>query len=207
MCKLALTKSLHTGGTAGVWFKAALVTTAFSLLSYAVAAQPARAVDGDTLAIGTERVRIMGLDTPEAGSRARCPREAALARRATGRLAELLASGVTLDRRGPDRYGRTLAVVREARGRDVAEILISERLAVPYQGRSPRQNWCEPSQREYLSGSRSTEACSTGVPTGDSGFSNGNSNCSGRIAPERWRPAKSTSPSSKGRSGHLPATA
>lgn len=106
------------------------------------AAEPVRAVDGDTLAVGTERIRIMGLDTPEAGSRARCPREAALARQATERMATLTAAGVSIERGRLDRYGRTLAVVRDHEGRDVAAVLIEEGLAVAYHGRGLRRDWC-----------------------------------------------------------------
>ena len=85
----------------------------------------------------------MGLDTPEEGQRARCPREAPLARRATQRMAELVEAGVTMERRGPDRYGRTIAVVRDAQGRDVAALLIGEELAAPYRGRGLRRDWCK----------------------------------------------------------------
>lgn len=108
----------------------------------AATAQRVRAVDGDTLAIGRERVRIDGLDAPEAGERARCPREAALAQRATQRMAELAEAGVTIERRGLDRYGRTLAVVRDRQGRDVADLLVNQGLAAPYHGRGKRRDWC-----------------------------------------------------------------
>lgn len=107
-------------------------------------AQRVRTVDGDTLAIGRERVRVRGLDTPESGERARCPREAALARHATQRMAELAESGVTIERGGSDRYGRTLAVIRDRQGRDVAGVLVREGLAVPYHGHGKRQDWCAP---------------------------------------------------------------
>lgn len=69
-------------------------------------------VDGDTLRIGKERVRLLGIDAPELHG---CPRtrtcapgdgqasKAALARQIGGRE-------VRITRVGKDRYGRTLAV-------------------------------------------------------------------------------------------------
>ena len=99
-----------------------------------------RAIDGDSLVCGQERVRIMGLDAPEL--RARCRAETRLARAAHARMQQLAARGVTLERRGRDRYRRTLAVVRVRGGQDVAAIMIRERLARPYDGRGPRRSWC-----------------------------------------------------------------
>jgi micrococcal nuclease len=99
-----------------------------------------RAIDGDSLVCGQERVRIMGLDAPEL--RGRCHAETRLARAAHARMQQLVARGVTLERRGRDRYGRTRAVVRIRSGQDVAAIMIRERLARPYDGRGPRRGWC-----------------------------------------------------------------
>ena len=110
------------------------------LLATPAAAQPVRAVDGDTLAIGTERVRVIGLDAPELHGQ--CPIEIALAREARDRRAMLVRRGVRLSPRGRDRYGRLLAVVLDAQGRGVAAVMIAEGLARPYDGRSRRQGWC-----------------------------------------------------------------
>ncbi len=99
-----------------------------------------RVVDGDTLRCGTERVRIIGLDAPE--MRGECPREIRAARAATARMQQLVAPGITLRRNGRDRYGRTLAVVRDRRGRDVAEVMVREGHARAYFGRGPRGGWC-----------------------------------------------------------------
>lgn len=82
------------------------------------AAAPAcRAIDGDTLRCGSERVRLRSVHAPELHE----PGGAA----ARARLAALIASGeVRLVRRGRDRYGRTLADVyvgeRRITQRDVA---------------------------------------------------------------------------------------
>lgn len=97
--------------------------------------------DGDTVRNGRERIRIMGLDTPEIHDSARCSREQRLAVLARDRLVELLRSGpVRFERRGQDRYRRTLAIVT-VNGTDVAGVLIGEGLARPYRG-GQRAGWC-----------------------------------------------------------------
>lgn len=96
--------------------------------------------DGDTIRIGDERIRIMGIDAAEMNCR--CARECRLARQATDRLRDLLAVGyVTIERKGRDRYRRTLAIVRVG-GRDVGEAMISEGLVRRYNGRTKRAPWC-----------------------------------------------------------------
>ncbi len=102
--------------------------------------QMCRAVDGDTIRCGEQRVRLVGLDAPEL--RARCEEERELALAATERLRGLLEGGVTLEEHGQDRYGRALAVVRNQRGENVAGVLIREGLARAYNGRGPRNGWC-----------------------------------------------------------------
>lgn len=99
------------------------------------------AIDGDTLACGQERIRIMGLDAPET-YRAKCNAEFNAGKAAKQRMARLIDSkALTIKRRGKDRYKRTLATVR-VNGRDVAEIMINLKLARPYHGKR-RQPWCE----------------------------------------------------------------
>jgi micrococcal nuclease len=112
------------------------------LLALAVpaAADTWRVIDGDTIIYQGQTIRIIGLDAPEIHPR--CPAEALLAAQARARLAQLLADGFTVQRHGHDRYGRVLAVVRTARGLDVANVLISEGLARRYDGRGPREPWC-----------------------------------------------------------------
>jgi micrococcal nuclease len=95
-------------------------------------------IDGDTILVDGERVRIMGLDAPEIDCH--CPRECRLAQEAKGALARLLAQPPVIERHGKDRYGRTLARVT-AGGRDVADSLIARGLARPYHG-GRRQPWC-----------------------------------------------------------------
>lgn len=109
-------------------------------------------IDGDTVSFDGERIRILNIDAPES-FRSRCEAELIVGLRAKERLAALLRSGrVTIDRCEPgtnrcrDRYGRTLARLR-AGGRDVGEVLISERLALPWragaEARAERLGaWC-----------------------------------------------------------------
>jgi micrococcal nuclease len=120
---------------------------AIMLLAGAAYAQPQRApagqvqvIDGDTIRLGAETIRLPGLDAPELHGR--CAAEITLAIRASERLRALVARGVEIDRHGQDRYRRTLATVRTSQGRDVAMILIQEGLARPYNGRGQRQGWC-----------------------------------------------------------------
>jgi endonuclease YncB( thermonuclease family) len=114
-------------------------------------------VDGDTIRARGRTIRLVGIDTPEMGNHAHCERERELAARATVRLRQLAARD-NLDLRlvpcacprGTEgtpacNYGRACGVLRSG-GRDVADILIAERLARRYEcGRSscpPRSNWC-----------------------------------------------------------------
>lgn len=116
-----------------------LVLTALALLSFAkVTVHPAtfdgrRAViiHGGTIALGSERVRILNIDAPETRS-ARCEAELVAGLKAKERLAALLRVGtIEVERQGEDRYGRTLARVSTG-GRDVGEVLVRERLALPW---------------------------------------------------------------------------
>lgn len=96
-------------------------------------------VDGDTLWLHGEKIRLAGIDAPELDG-ARCKPERELAEAATLRLVELLAAGPPLvERRGLDRYGRTLATVY-IDGEDVGAVLIAEGLARVWTGR--REPWC-----------------------------------------------------------------
>lgn len=116
---------------------------ALLLLATPAAAQRAEVIDGDTIRVSGVVVRMVGLDAPE--RRARCRAEARLAARATARLRQLVWPRVVLERRGRDRYRRTLAVVRDSAGRDLAQVMIQEGLARPYDGRGRRAGWCRPS--------------------------------------------------------------
>ena len=120
-----------------------LVAVSLALAISPVSAERiARVVDGDAVVTARgEKVRLMHFDAPEI--RGKCPRERELARQATALLRRLAGSGLKLERRGKDRYQRTLAVARTPAGGDVAAALVQAGLAQPYEGRGPRGRWCE----------------------------------------------------------------
>jgi|KBSMisStaDraftv2_1062788.scaffolds.fasta_scaffold05662_4 endonuclease YncB( thermonuclease family) len=114
-------------------------------------------VDGDTVRANGQTYRLVGFDTPESGSLARCERERKLADSATTRLRQLVANGQPALERVPCscppgtegtqqcNHGRLCARLR-AEGRDVGTILINEGIARPYvcgqTGCPRRQSWC-----------------------------------------------------------------
>jgi micrococcal nuclease len=99
-------------------------------------------IDGDTFVLDGEKIRIADIDAPEA-SGAQCASEAALARRATARLRELLNEGAfelqAYRSRDTDRFGRKLRVVLRD-GSSIGDKLIAEGLARRWTGR--RLPWC-----------------------------------------------------------------
>jgi endonuclease YncB( thermonuclease family) len=98
-------------------------------------------VDGDTLWLAGEKIRVADIDAPETHP-PRCTYEAELGNRATRRLRELLNGGAVsvqpIDR-DEDRYGRKLRIVL-VNGRSVGDMLVDEGLARPYGG--GRRPWC-----------------------------------------------------------------
>lgn len=74
------------------------------LLLASPAAAQVRVVDGDTIRVGAERVRIFGLDCAELGDAGGREAKRALERMIAGR-------SVRLERIERDRYGRTVAKV------------------------------------------------------------------------------------------------
>ena len=138
-----------------IWFLDAPVVTAAPV-------EPAdiSVIDGDTIRLHHKRpdVRLAGFNAPET-RRAVCTSERELGGKATARLRELVRAG-SLDfeylpcacrpgTEGTDacNYGRRCGVLK-ANGRDVGAILISEKLAVPFQCGTTRcpptpRPWCE----------------------------------------------------------------
>jgi len=114
-------------------------------------------IDGDTVRANGQTYRLVGFDTSESGSLARCERERKLADAATNRLRQLITNGhAALEpvacscRPGTEgtqqcNFGRLCARLL-SEGRDVGGILISEGLARPYvcgqTGCPRRKSWC-----------------------------------------------------------------
>ena len=93
----------------------------------------ASVIDGDTIEVGGERIRLHGIDAPEreqlcraGGKNLRCGRQVsrALADRVDGRL-------VVCEEQDRDRYGRIVALCR-ADGQDLGAWLVSQGWALAY---------------------------------------------------------------------------
>jgi micrococcal nuclease len=108
--------------------------------------QEIRVIDGDTLKIDGETVRLYGVDTPET-RRPRCVGEVKIGRQATALVVDRLAPRegqppvVKIWRKGKDRFGRTLATVR-IDGEDLGETLLEAGLAEPTPS-GKRHDWCK----------------------------------------------------------------
>lgn len=101
-----------------------------------------RVIDGDTIELHGQTVRLVGFDTPETWKPG-CDFERVLGQQATDRLVELVSSGRGVDVMmlpGRDRYNRGLGrlIIGNV---DVSEILTTEGLARPYEG-GRREGWC-----------------------------------------------------------------
>ena len=98
-------------------------------------------VDGDTIWLKGEKIRLQGYDTPETTTNI-CGgnREIRLGKKATRRLVAIMNAGnLSIARNGYDRYGRTLAVLY-SNGKSVGDILIEEGLARRWP--DGREFWC-----------------------------------------------------------------
>jgi endonuclease YncB( thermonuclease family) len=137
--------------------KSLITETGGSAYTGRISSADIKVIDGDTIRANGDVFRLVGYDTPEKGSLAKCPAERKLADQATSRLRQIVArDDLRLDRvacacppgtEGTHRcnYGRLCGKLT-ASGRDVGAILIGEGLARSYICRSsscpPRQGWC-----------------------------------------------------------------
>ena len=116
-------------------------------------AQIVNVSDGDTIVIAAPflpaplkpqlAVRIFGVDTPEKGHRAQCPKEAQMGEMATQFTKKMVASGqqfqVTLY--GWDKFGGRVLGDIIVNGQSVRAALIKNGLAREYYGEA-KQSWC-----------------------------------------------------------------
>ena len=118
--------------TALKWTAAALVAM-LAFPAQADVSGTARVVDGDTLEIGGERIRLHGIDAPEKDQTCSIDGRAwACGIAAWGELVQITAGKVvTCEPRDTDRYGRTVAAC-SADGTDLGDWLLRNGWAVAY---------------------------------------------------------------------------
>ncbi len=97
-------------------------------------AGPARVIDGDTLEVAGQRIRIHAIDAPEA--RQHCSTEmdrTACGQRATQEMSDLIAGEpVRCEKRDIDRYGRIVAVCSNHEGEDLGRAMVRGGWALAY---------------------------------------------------------------------------
>lgn len=108
-------------------------------------------IDGDTLKaviqglpepLNQVSIRIMGIDTPE--KRSKCPNEKAKALLAKAFIQKQmqLTQKITLKNLSWDKYGGRILAEVYFDGHDVAQLMISNHLAIPYHGEKKSFDWC-----------------------------------------------------------------
>jgi len=90
-------------------------------------------------------VRLLGIDTPEKGGRAKCEKEAKLAEDAKVFLLKLIGDSKTmkLENFSWDKYGGRIDSRITINGLDISQQMIDNGFAVPYNGGTKVKNWCE----------------------------------------------------------------
>tara|TARA_R110000823_G_scaffold205137_5_gene336095 strand:+ start:60 stop:482 length:423 start_codon:yes stop_codon:yes gene_type:complete len=112
-----------------------------------------RVIDGDTVKVeapwvpvelGKEiSIRVIGIDTPEKGGRAKCPAEAALGAKATKFAQEVIKPGqvVQVNLISWDKFGGRIDATILVNGKDFGKMQIDAGLARPYDG-GTKSSWC-----------------------------------------------------------------
>jgi len=113
-----------------------------------------KVTDGDTIRVATPwlppelgddiAIRILGIDTPEKGGRAKCEAEAKLGAEATEFAKSVIAVGDTVQVNITqwDKFGGRINADVFVNGKNFAEIQIEKGLARPYFGEA-KSSWCE----------------------------------------------------------------
>lgn len=117
---------------------------------YTYRAKVKRVIDGDSVVIDIDlgfdtwikdqNVRLYGIDTPEV--RTKDPLEKKHGKLAKQFVEQVLPEGSDVritTVKDDDKFGRVLAIIRNSAGMDVAQELLQERLAVPYDGTKSKQ--------------------------------------------------------------------
>ena len=123
-----------------------------------IALQSIYVMDGNTIDIRGQRVRLVGFDAPEEGERARCASERTLAARTAARLRQVIRRGDKIDLQmvacacppgteGTQRCNNGWPCAQlTVDGKDVADMLVAENLAHAFvcgQYSCPnRTSWC-----------------------------------------------------------------
>lgn len=112
-----------------------------------------RVIDGDTVVVEAPwvpvelkqeiAIRIIGIDTPEKGGRAACPKEAELGAKATEFAKETIKPGqiVQVDLIQWDKFGGRVNGTITVNGQDFAQMQIDRGFARKYNGEK-KQSWC-----------------------------------------------------------------
>ena len=113
-----------------------------------------KVTDGDTIRVATPwlppelgddiAIRILGIDTPEKGGRAKCEKEAALGAEATAFAKSVIIVGDTVQVNilQWDKFGGRMNADVFVNGQNFAQMQIDKGLAVPYDG-GKKDSWCE----------------------------------------------------------------
>jgi endonuclease YncB( thermonuclease family) len=111
----------------------AVLALAAPLAPFAASSSPARVIDGDTIDLSGQRIRLHGIDTPEA--KQTCQRDGVpwlCGAEATKTLRELIGSStISCTERDKDRYGRIVAVCH-ANGVNLNAAMVSSGMALAY---------------------------------------------------------------------------
>lgn len=129
-----------------------VISASKDIVAGPVRARVTRLIDGDTFEAVADigggnyvvtHVRVGGIDTPEKKGRAKCPEEAALAAKASALTASLIEGReVSLLNIQFEKYGgRVLGDVQLPDGRQLADVLVKNGFARPYDG-GKKQSWC-----------------------------------------------------------------
>ena len=129
-----------------------IILLLISSSAYAYEWQILRVIDGDTIEIKNEcfptelklSIRVLGIDTPEKGSRAKCEREAKLAEKASKFTKQFIGKNKTATFKNIqwDKYGGRLLADVEINGKSLAGELVKNNYARLYDGKK-KGSWCE----------------------------------------------------------------